>query len=130
MGLSIKCPFCGGEAAIRTSERPSLLSVQAKLQCNRCGDFKGDFIGQIINVKRAVFVDCPEVNQWDKSENEYLKEKGLKKKSNEEHLADLKGQAVKEAKQQLSFFERELPPEREDKQPLTRMEKRAKVARH
>ncbi|HDL3434387.1 TPA: transcriptional regulator, partial [Mannheimia haemolytica] len=67
-GLSIICPFCGNTARIRGSSRPSLLSYQAQLTCSNCGQLKADFVGQLINIKRAVFIECDEANQWDKPE--------------------------------------------------------------
>ncbi|HHE9435095.1 hypothetical protein [Haemophilus influenzae] len=37
-------------------------------------------------------MDCPESNNWDKTEKETLQEKGIKPMTNEERLAQLKGQ--------------------------------------
>ena len=37
-------------------------------------------------------MDCPEANNWDKTEKETFHEKGIKPMTNEERLAQLKGQ--------------------------------------
>ena len=37
-------------------------------------------------------MDCPEANNWEKTEKETLQEKGIKPMTNEERLAQLKGQ--------------------------------------
>ena len=58
----------------------------------KVGKFNADFVGQISNIKRAVYVDCHEANNWDKTEKETLQEKGIKPMTNEERLAQLKGQ--------------------------------------
>ncbi|WGE51330.1 transcriptional regulator [Actinobacillus equuli subsp. haemolyticus] len=116
-GLEIKCPFCGGSAGIRTSERPSLLTVQAQIYCARCGQLKADFVGQLTNIKRAVFIDCPEANSWEKTENELLKENKLAPMSNEERIKQLKAENT-----QLSFLPRE-------KTPAERIEARANLNR-
>lgn len=92
MALSILCPFCGGVTRIRTSERPTLLTVQATLNCPNCGQLKADFVGQITNIKRAVYVDCDEANRWEKPEKELIKEGKIQAKDNAQRLAELKGE--------------------------------------
>lgn len=62
------------------------------IYCPSCGQLNADFVGQISNIKRAVYVDCPEANNWEKTEKETLQEKGIKPMTNEERLAQLKGQ--------------------------------------
>ena len=91
-GLTIYCPFCGQRAGIRTTEKLSLLVTKARIYCPSCGQLNADFVGQISNIKRAVYVDCPEANNWEKTEKETLQEKGIKPMTNEERLAQLKGQ--------------------------------------
>lgn len=118
MGVEIKCPFCGGRASIRTSERPSLLTVKASVFCSNCNQLKGEFVGQLTNVKRAVFIDCPEVNQWEKSEKETLKEQGKNAPTNEERLAKLK----QDASGQKWLFAEEKP--QREISPLERQAKR------
>lgn len=118
MGVEIKCPFCGGRASIRTSERPSLLTVKASVFCPNCNQLKGEFVGQLTNVKRAVFIDCPEVNRWEKSEKEMLKEQGKSAPTNEERLAKLK----QDASGQKWLFAEEKP--QREISPLERQAKR------
>ncbi|OOF57319.1 transcriptional regulator [Rodentibacter myodis] len=89
-GLTIYCPFCGHKAGIRTSGKLSLLVTSARLYCPQCNQLQAEFIGQITNIRRAVFVDCPEASNWEKSEKELLKEAGIKPMTNEERLARLK----------------------------------------
>lgn len=89
--LEIKCPFCGGSARIRTSERPTILSIKAQVYCSDCGQLKADFFGQIANIRRAVFVECNEANNWEKTEKELIKEGKIQAKSNEQRLKELKG---------------------------------------
>lgn len=89
-GLTIKCPFCGGRCSIRTSERPSILTVKADIYCNNCGTLSADFVGQLVNVKRAVFIDCPEVSNWSKTEKEQINEDGKRPLSNAERVKQLK----------------------------------------
>ncbi|GAB1671738.1 DnaJ-like cysteine-rich domain-containing protein [Mannheimia haemolytica] len=107
-GLSITCPFCGGIARIRNSHRPTLLSVQAQVNCSHCGQLKADFVGQLINIKRAVFIECDEANQWDKPENELIKEGKIQGKDNAQRLKELRGS-------QQDLFAKmpgQLPPEK------------------
>ena len=59
-GLTIYCPFCGQRAGIHTTEKLSLLVTKARIYCPSCGQLNADFVGQISNIKRAVYVDCPE----------------------------------------------------------------------
>lgn len=94
VGLSIICPFCGGRASIRDSNRVGLLAYQALVKCHNCGTLKADFVGQLTNVRRAVYIDCPESKSWDKPENEWLKEKGIRKLTNEERIKQLKGEEL------------------------------------
>ena len=75
-GLTIYCPFCGQRAGIRTTEKLSLLVTKARIYCPSCGQLNADFVGQISNIKRAVYVDCPEANNWEKTEKETLQENG------------------------------------------------------
>ncbi|OOF37382.1 transcriptional regulator [Rodentibacter heidelbergensis] len=89
-GLTIYCPFCGHKVGIRTSSKLSLLVTSARLYCPQCNQLQAEFVGQITNIRRAVFVDCPEANGWEKSEKELLKEAGMKPMTNEERLAQLK----------------------------------------
>lgn len=90
-GLSITCPFCGGVANIRNSLRPTLLTVQAQVNCSRCGQLKAEFVGQLTNIKRAVFIECDEANQWDKPERELIKEGKIQGKDNAQRLKELRG---------------------------------------
>lgn len=90
MALEIKCPFCGGSCNIRTSERPTLLTVQAKVYCKNCGTLNADFIGQLTNVKRALFIDCPEAERWSKTEKEQIEEEGKRPLTNEQRVAQFK----------------------------------------
>lgn len=90
-GLTIYCPFCGHKAGIRTSAKLSLLVTTARIYCPQCNQLQAEFTGQITNIRRAVFVDCPEANTWEKSEKETLKEKGIKPMTNDERLAQLTG---------------------------------------
>lgn len=90
MALEIKCPFCGGKCNIRTSERPTILTVQAKVYCHNCGTLSADFVGQLTNVKRALFIDCPEAERWSKTEKEQIAEDGRKPLSNEERVKQFK----------------------------------------
>lgn len=90
MGMDIKCPFCGHSARIRTSEKLSLLVTRAQVYCPTCNQLKAEFVGQLTNIKRAVYVDCPEANHWDKTEKETLQEKGIKPLTNDERLAQIK----------------------------------------
>ncbi|UQX78654.1 transcriptional regulator [Mannheimia haemolytica] len=116
-GLSIICPFCGNTARIRGSSRPSLLSYQAQLTCSNCGQLKADFVGQLINIKRAVFIECDEANQWDKPENELIKEGKIQGKDNAQRLKELRG-----SQQDLfANMPGQLPPEK-----ITSAEKIAK----
>lgn len=107
-GLEIKCPFCGSSARIRKSERPSLLSVQAQVNCPNCGQLKAQFVGQLINIKRAVYIDCEDASKWDKPENELIKEGKIQGKDNAQRLRELRGS------QQDLFAQKpkELPPEK------------------
>lgn len=79
-GLKIKCPFCGNTTRIRSSERPTLLSVKAYITCPSCGELKAEFVGELINVRKAIFIDCNEVHLWDKPEQELMKEGKLQPK--------------------------------------------------
>lgn len=79
---------------VRTSERPTLLTIQAELFCPVCNQIRASFVGQIMNVRRAVFIDCPEANTWDKPEKELLKEKGVKPLTNEQRIQLLKGETL------------------------------------
>ena len=97
-GLTIYCPFCGQRAGIRTTEKLSLLVSKARIYCPSCGQLNADFVGQISNIKRAVYVDCPEENNLEKTEKETLQEKGIKPMTNEERLAQLKGQDKSQGK--------------------------------
>ena len=92
-GLTIYCPFCGHKASIRTSSKLSLLVTSARIYCPQCNQLQAEFVGQITNIKRAVFVDCPEANTWEKNEKELLKEEGIKTMSNDERLAQIKAVA-------------------------------------
>lgn len=107
-GLTLFCPFCGGKAVIRTSSRPSILTVQAKVNCSNCGQLKAEFVGQLTNIQRAVFVEAPEVSQWEKTEKELIKEGKIKAQSNAERLNALKGeqQDLFEPKPEMSVAER------------------------
>ena len=106
MALSIHCPFCGHSCRIRTSNRPTLLTVQASLNCPHCGQLKADFVGQITNIKRAVYVDCEEANRWEKPEKELIKEGKIQPKDNDQRLKELKGT------QQDLFAPKGKPPEK------------------
>ena len=75
-------------------------------------------MGQLTNVKRAVFIDCPEVNRWEKSEKEILKEQGKNAPTNEERLAKLK----QDASGQKWLFTEEKP--QREISPLERQAKR------
>lgn len=121
-GLEIKCPFCGRSARIRNSERPSLLSVQAQVNCPNCGQLKAVFVGQLINIKRAVYIDCEDASKWDKPENELIKEGKIQGKDNDQRLRELRGT------QQDLFAQgpKELPPEKIT--PAERVALRASVA--
>lgn len=90
MGLTIYCPFCGHKAGIRTSDKLSLLVTKARIYCPQCNQLQAEFVGQITNIKRAVFVECPEANNWEKTEKEILQETGQKPMSNEERIAQIK----------------------------------------
>lgn len=90
MALNIKCPFCGGSCNIRTSERPTLLTVQAQVYCRSCGTLKADFVGQLTNIKRALFIDCPEAERWSKTEKEQIQEDGKRPLTNEERVAQFR----------------------------------------
>lgn len=78
VGLTIQCPFCGKRAGIRTSKRESLLVITADLYCSNCNKLKAKFMGEITEIKRAIYVDCPESAKWDKPESEIIKEKEAK----------------------------------------------------
>lgn len=120
MALSILCPFCGGVTRIRTSERPTLLTVQTTLNCPNCGQLKADFVGQITNIKRAVYIDCEEANRWEKPEKELIKEGKIQAKDNAQRLQELKG-----AQQDL-FAPKGLSPEQMT--PAQRVERRERLA--
>lgn len=113
-GLEIKCPFCGGKCSVRTSERPTLLSIRATVYCRSCGTLKADFIGQLTNVKRALFLDCPQAERWSKTEKEQIKEDGKKPLSNEERLRQFRA-----GKDQPDLFESDSEPQK----PLTPAER-------
>lgn len=122
-GLEINCPFCGSKIRIRTSERPTLLTIKAQLNCPHCGQLKADFVGQICNIKRAVFIDCEDANHWEKPEKELIKEGKIKAKDNAQRLKELQGN-------QADLFAPKpptLPPEKFS--PVERMARRASVAR-
>lgn len=130
MAIEIFCPFCGSKTNTRTSQRPSLLLVQASVNCPNCGQLKAEFIGQLTNVKRAVYIDCPEVNQWEKNEKEQLKEEGKRPLTNEERLSKLKQDA---SKQKWLFADDEKPKQEEaptvrEKTPLERQQARRSVS--
>lgn len=93
-GLKLPCPVCDAQMSIRTSSRPTLLTVQAECFCPVCNQIRASFVGQIMNVRRAVFIDCPEANTWDKPEKELLKEKGVKPLTNEQRIQLLKGETL------------------------------------
>ncbi|MGX3020488.1 transcriptional regulator [Ursidibacter sp. B-7004-1] len=90
MALEIRCPFCGGKCNIRTSERPTLLTVQAKIYCQNCGTLQADFVGQLTNVKRALFIDCNEAERWSKTEKEQIQEDGKRPLTNDERIAQFR----------------------------------------
>lgn len=92
--FNLNCPFCGGAIRTRTSERPTLLTVKAKVNCPNCGQLKADFVGQLCNIKRAVFVDCEEANQWEKTEKELIAEGKITRKTNKQRLDELRGEQV------------------------------------
>lgn len=123
-GLEINCPFCGSKTRIRTSEKQSLLTVKAQLNCPNCGQLKADFVGQICNIKRAVFIDCEDANHWEKPEKELIKEGKIQAKDNAQRLKELQSN-------QGDLFEPNkptLPPEKMT--PLERVARRARVAQH
>lgn len=69
-GLSIPCPKCKKPLNISTSERPSLISVTAKVVCcnPRCEGFRADFLGEMVNFQTATFRPAPEIATWTKAE--------------------------------------------------------------
>lgn len=117
MGLTINCPFCGANCRIRTSEKPSLLTIRARIYCSNCGELRADFVGQLTNIKRAVYVDCPESQHWEKPERELLKEQGKKPLKNTERL-----QYIQRGEKQPDLFSKE--PEKKILTPLERVERR------
>lgn len=122
-GITLNCPFCGYRCNVRTSERPTLLTVTATLNCSNCGQLKADFVGQITNIKRAVFIDCDEASQWNSTEKEQIQAGKIKAKDNAQRLAELKGE-----QEDLFKDKSTLPPEKMT--PLERMARRASVAQH
>lgn len=129
MAIEIFCPFCGSKTNTRTSERPSLLLVQATVNCPNCGQLKAEFIGQLTNVKRAVYIDCPEVTRWEKTEKEQLKEAGKRPLTNEERLNKLKQDA---SGQKWLFVDEEAEAKAKErareKTPLERQQARQAVS--
>ncbi|MFZ7108556.1 transcriptional regulator [Avibacterium avium] len=89
MAINIKFPFCGGDTKTRTSHKPSLLSVKATIYCPNCGQLKAQFMGQLYEVKRAVYIDCPEAQKWNETEKEQIDKGTLKAVSNQERLDSL-----------------------------------------
>ncbi|OBX08526.1 hypothetical protein QV08_04805 [Gallibacterium salpingitidis] len=119
MALTIKCPFCGSDCRIRTSDNPSLLTVKAQIYCANCNELKADFIGQITNVKRAIYIDCPEAQRWEKPEKELIREQGKKPISNDERI-----QYLKRGEAQPDLFQ---TPPKKPLTPLERIERREKL---
>ncbi|MDG6881257.1 Uncharacterised protein [Phocoenobacter uteri] len=61
MAVNIYCPLCGHKTHTRTSDRPTKTTVTAQLYCTGCGDFKGDFVGEITRIKTAKWNDDAEI---------------------------------------------------------------------
>ncbi|MEG9530172.1 transposase [Mannheimia indoligenes] len=66
-GLKILCPFCGKPTKIRSSERPSAEITIAYVSCHYCGEFQGKFMGELVDIKKAVFIDYKDDQQWGKN---------------------------------------------------------------
>ncbi|KMK50516.1 hypothetical protein RO21_11285 [[Actinobacillus] muris] len=122
MAINVKCPFCGNATQTRTSWQTGILSLQASVYCPKCGGLKADFVGQLINVKRAVFVDAPETAKWDKTEQELQAENRLPKISNEERLA-----CIRNGEKQPDLFKPKQAEEKPDLTPQARVERRKKL---
>ncbi|MEH8044895.1 transcriptional regulator [Gallibacterium anatis] len=90
MHINVKCPFCGGNCQVRTSDKPSLLTVKAQVYCPNCGGLRADFMGQLTNIKRAIYIDCPEAGKWEKPEKQLIKEQGKTPITNEMRLEHLR----------------------------------------
>lgn len=78
-GLKILCPFCGKPTKIRSSERPSAEITIAYVYCHYCGKFQGKFMGEFVDIKKAVFIDYKDDQQWEKIE-ELIEEKKIAKR--------------------------------------------------
>ncbi|KDB46217.1 hypothetical protein KZ453_06185 [Glaesserella parasuis] len=69
-GVMLSCPRCEHPLNIITSERPTLLTVKARIVCcnPRCEGFRSDFLGEMLNFSLATFRPAPEVASWTLSE--------------------------------------------------------------
>ncbi|MDP8170556.1 hypothetical protein QJU96_04540 [Pasteurella skyensis] len=69
MAVNIYCPLCGHKTNTRTSDRPTDTTVTAQIYCPSCGDFKGDFVGEISRIKTAKWNDDAEIKNGINEDN-------------------------------------------------------------
>ncbi|MBV7387233.1 hypothetical protein KRX11_01020 [Pasteurellaceae bacterium TAE3-ERU1] len=63
MAVNVKCPYCGGRTATRTSSQPTPTTVEAVVYCTTCNNMKGRFVGELTEIKRANWQEDPEAKK-------------------------------------------------------------------